>query len=113
MLLENLFIVSVCAEGRQVSALDLVTGLGRWSFVNHMGIEQRYISYLLRLWQTKNRGELIWRASLESPHTDECKSFANLTDLFTFLEQKTGHRIRGQTIPNADEKGGDTEQINS
>jgi hypothetical protein len=77
-----------------------------------MGSEPHYISYLLRLWQTKNGDERVWRASLESPHTDERKSFASLTDLFSFLEQKIGHRIPGQTTPNADKKGGDTE-INS
>ena len=61
-----------------------------------------YLSYLLRLWQTKSGGEQVWRASLESPHTGERKGFASLTDLFTFLEQETGHRARGQTTPNGD-----------
>jgi hypothetical protein len=64
---------------------------------------------LLRLWQTKSRDAWVWRASLESPYTDERKSFASLADLFAFLEQETGHRVRGQTPPNADEKGGDAE----
>ena len=73
----------------------------------------RYISYLLRLWKTKSGGERVWRASLESPHTGERKSFASLTNLFTFLEQEIGHRTRGQTTPNADEKGGDPEQVDS
>ena len=112
MLLENLFLVNVCAEGRLVSAVDLVHKFIRWSFRNHMGSEPHYISYLLRLWQTKNGDERVWRASLESPHTGERKSFASLTDLFDFLEQKIGHRIPGQTTPNTDKKGGDTE-INS
>ena len=69
-----------------------------------------YLSYLLRLWQTTSRGERIWRASLEDPHTRERKGFANLTDLFTFLEQETGHRARDQATPKVDEKGGDVEQ---
>ena len=68
-----------------------------------------YISYLLRLWQTKSGGQLVWRASVESPHTDERRSFASLTDLFIFLGQETGHRLRDQTAPNADEKGSDAE----
>ena len=68
-----------------------------------------YLSYLLRLWQAKRGGERIWRASLESPHTGERKSFATLTDLFAFLEQETRHRARDQTTPNGDEKGGDAE----
>ena len=71
----------------------------------------RYLSYLLRLWQSESRGEGSWRASLEDPHTGERKGFANLRALFTFLEQETGHRVRDQTIPNADEKGGDTEEV--
>ena len=79
-----------------------------------MSKEQRsYLSYLLRLWQAKSGGERVWRASLESPHTDERKSFACLRDLFTFLEQETGHRVRGQTTPKASEKGGDAEQVDS
>ena len=66
-----------------------------------------YRSYLLRLWETKSSGERVWRASLQDPHTEECKGFASLTDLFTFLEQEIGERAPGQTTPNADEKGGD------
>lgn len=78
-----------------------------------MSREERYLSYLLRLWQTKRGGEWVWRASLESPHTDERRSFVRLTDLFTFLEQETGHRARDQTTSSADEKGGDAEQVGS
>ena len=66
-----------------------------------MSKEQRsYLSYLLRLWQTESGGEGVWRASLEDPHTEERKGFANLTDLLAFLEQETGHCARGQTTPN-------------
>jgi hypothetical protein len=73
-----------------------------------MSREQRcYISYLLRLWQISNEGELVWRASLESPHTGERQGFAKLAELFTFLEREIGHVAQGQTAPNADEKGGD------
>jgi hypothetical protein len=78
-----------------------------------MSREQRYISYLLRLWQTRSGGERVWRASLESPQTEERKSFASLTDLFTFLEQETGHCVRDQTAPKADGKGGDVERAGS
>ena len=72
-----------------------------------MSKEQRgYISYLLRVWQIRSADELIWRASLESPHTGERRGFASLVDLFTFLEGEISHVARGQTAPNADEKGG-------
>jgi hypothetical protein len=50
--------------------------------------EQRTISYLLRLWPIRTRGELVWRASLESAATGERRGFANLTDLFVFLEEE-------------------------
>ena len=79
-----------------------------------MSSEQRsYLSYLLRLWQTRGGDEWVWRASLEDPHTGERKGFASLTDLFTFLEQEIGHRALGQTTPKASEKGGDAEQVDS
>ena len=56
----------------------------------------RYISYLLRLWQTRSDGKLIWRASLESPHTGERRGFTNLGDLFAFLEKEISHADQGR-----------------
>ena len=46
-----------------------------------------YFSYLLRLWQTMDEGQLVWRASLENPHTGERRGFANLQMLHAFLEE--------------------------
>jgi len=54
-----------------------------------------YISYLLRLWQVQRGGELVWYASLESPHTGEQYHFTDLADLFAFLADQT----RGITTP--------------
>jgi hypothetical protein len=51
--------------------------------------QQRYIAYLVRLWQTGLADTPIWRASLEDPHTGERRSFANLDVLFAFLEART------------------------
>ena len=68
-----------------------------------------YLSYLLRLWKTKSGGEGIWRASLENPHTGERKGFANLTDLFTFLDQEIGSRGRDSTPSTPQEEGGEVE----
>jgi hypothetical protein len=48
--------------------------------------QQRYLSYLVRLWQTGDGGKQIWRASLESPGTGERKGFASLKELFEFLQ---------------------------
>lgn len=51
--------------------------------------QRRYVSYLLRLWQTQSDGELVWRASLEDSHTGKRRGFASLADLFAYLEQET------------------------
>jgi hypothetical protein len=47
---------------------------------------RRYEAYLLRLWESDQAGELIWRASLESTDTGERHGFADLADLFAYLE---------------------------
>lgn len=52
--------------------------------------QSRYLSYLLRLWQTGDGEELVWRASLQSPGSEERQGFASLEDLFDFLEDRTG-----------------------
>ena len=57
--------------------------------------QQRYLAYMLRLWQVGGEGEPVWRASLESPHTGERYGFANLESLITFLEEEaTGQAAR-------------------
>jgi len=55
-----------------------------------MSNEQDYLAYLLRLWQITSGGNIVWRASVESPHTGERHGFADLQTLFAFLEDKTG-----------------------
>ena len=50
--------------------------------------QRRYLAYMLRLWEVSNDGALVWRASLESPHTGERHGFADLEALFGFLEEK-------------------------
>jgi len=56
--------------------------------------QRRYISYLLRLWQVSSGGELIWRVSLESPHTGR-RGFVSLADMLTFLETEMENRAPG------------------
>ena len=51
--------------------------------------KRRYISFLLRLWQAESKGDLVWRASLESSRTEERWGFASLDELFAFLRQQT------------------------
>jgi len=53
-----------------------------------------YISFLLRLWQTQDRGRIIWRASLESPGSGEKRGFANIEELIAFLR----HQIENPEI---------------
>ena len=62
--------------------------------------ERRYISYLLRLWQTKSEGKLVWRASLENPLTHKRQGFASLEELFDFLEQETGDVAQDNVSPS-------------
>jgi hypothetical protein len=58
--------------------------------VDPVGKKKRgYTSYLLRLWSIEDKGRLVWRASLESPHSDERWGFASLDALFAFLRQET------------------------
>jgi hypothetical protein len=53
--------------------------------------KQRYLSYLLRLWQTNDGKKQIWRASLQSPNTQEQRGFASLEELMDYLETQMGH----------------------
>jgi hypothetical protein len=59
------------------------------SEINPMNEEaNRYHAYLLRLWRAQYQGEWQWRASLESPHSGERHSFANLEQLFVYLKER-------------------------
>jgi len=60
---------------------------------------RRYESFLLRVWESDQAGELIWRASLESTDTGERLGFADLSSLFAYLETVS------QTLPLDDTKG--------
>jgi hypothetical protein len=68
--------------------------------------QRRYISYLLRLWQTRSKGKPVWRASLERAGTGERRGFASLADLLAFLEKEVGSVAQRRTLPDGDEKGG-------
>ena len=67
-----------------------------------------YRSYLLRLWRVGPE-EAAWRASLESPHTGELTGFANLEDLFAFLEKEVREVTQGQTMSRRVRKTGSKE----
>jgi hypothetical protein len=51
--------------------------------------KHRYRAFLLRLWQERNGGKWIWRASLEDPHRSVRKGFADLERLSIFLKEQT------------------------
>jgi hypothetical protein len=55
----------------------------------HRRRRPRYLSYLLRLWQTNDGNEMVWRASLQSPSSDKRHGFANLEELMDFLKVQT------------------------
>jgi hypothetical protein len=55
-------------------------------------IKRLYLAYLLRIWQVKVAGQLVWRASLEDPHTGERRGFPNLDALIAFLLEQVHHR---------------------
>lgn len=62
-----------------------------------------YFSYLLRLWPITIQGQLMWRASLEHPHTGERMGFASLERLFAFLQDQTrlsGDETEWPSFPN-------------
>ncbi len=61
--------------------------------------KQRYLSYLLRLWQTSDGEKLLWRASLERPGTGERWGFATLEALFEFLRSQADPEERRETVP--------------
>ena len=49
-----------------------------------------YLSYLLRLWPVQvEEKEYSWRGSLEDPKTGKRTGFANLEELFAFLQTQT------------------------
>lgn len=54
-----------------------------------MSEKHTYFAYLLRLWKINRNGQPVWWASLETPATHEHYSFANLHELFEFLERQT------------------------
>ncbi len=61
-----------------------------------------YLAYLLRLWQVRREGHLLWRVSLESPHTGERWGFADIDQLLAFLRMKTEAEITGDVWSEGD-----------
>ncbi|MBN1977552.1 MAG: hypothetical protein JW918_09140 [Anaerolineae bacterium] len=55
----------------------------------HRQRQPLYLSYLLRMWQTNDGKKLVWRASLQSPSSEERQGFASLEELLDFLRTLT------------------------
>ncbi|UCH60847.1 MAG: hypothetical protein JSV61_05025 [Anaerolineales bacterium] len=68
-------------------------------------IKGRYLAYLLRLWQVKDAGKLIWRASLEDSHTGDRQGFPSLEALVTFLLEQVRNRQPEGEAHQANEGG--------
>ena len=68
-----------------------------------MSIEtSKNLSYLLHLWQVERNGEPVWWASLENPRTGERQAFADLAELFAFLDEKTANWLQPAGENNLD-----------
>jgi hypothetical protein len=64
--------------------------------------QRRYHAYLLRLWQVQTSEAAVWRSSLEEPGHGHKKTFANLSDLFAFLERLMAGHIELESEMAAD-----------
>jgi hypothetical protein len=58
--------------------------------------QDRYSSYLLRLWKTASDGERVCRVSLESAQGGERVGFASLDALISFLRRECAVPQRGE-----------------
>ncbi len=64
-------------------------------------------SFLLRLWSSSDRGNSVWQASLEDPHTGERVGFASLEHLFAYLMELAEGNSRHTSGPIANRTEGD------
>ena len=81
-------------SGRRSGILDVTVGAGptqrgKQRTCRVSDERERYMSYLLRLWQTTSGNKVVWRASLENSQTGERRGFASLDALLRFLRQTT------------------------
>ena len=62
-------------------------------------MENRYLAYMLRLWQVGEAKGGVWRASLEDSHSGELHAFASLEALVAFLEDIMREQTDSKTEP--------------
>ncbi len=65
--------------------------------------EPARLAFLIRLWQVRSEGKMLWRGSLEDAHTGEKRGFGDPAGLFAFLQDKLGYK---QGLPKDDESSG-------
>jgi len=53
-----------------------------------MSARQLYKSYLIRLWPACHADQMVWRASLEDPHTGQRVGFSDLDQLIDYLKDQ-------------------------
>ncbi len=68
----------------------------------------RYISYLMRLWQVQSQGQVVWRATLESPLTGKVIAFPDLQSLFAYLENQI---VAAETTERLHDQAGSHDDI--
>ncbi len=52
--------------------------------------ERTRLAFLIRLWQVRSKGQIVWRGSLEDAHSGEKRGFGDPASLFSFLQEKLG-----------------------
>ncbi len=78
----------------------------------HDDLEIRYLSYMLRMWRTRDStGQPVWCASLEAPGSHQTASFGDLCSMFAFLQRQVGfappgERTREEPLPESNEIDG-------
>jgi hypothetical protein len=66
---------------------------------------QRYVAYLVRLWQVGQTE--VWRASATDPHTGEQRLFVDIQSLCAFLRDATRMWDAGDAGDAGDKERGD------
>ncbi len=62
------------------------------------------MAFMIRLWRVDDQRHPTWRASVQDPHTGERKGFADLKELFRFLEERTNNADPPSTGETAEQQ---------
>ncbi|MEN4012421.1 MAG: hypothetical protein ROW48_10335 [Bellilinea sp.] len=67
-------------------------------------MNKSYRSYLLRIWQSDERDQPIWVASLEDPHTRRIVHFTSFEELWHFLMERVAVPDSTQSLSKSSEE---------